>query len=375
MKRHMAKLTGLGLAAILLSNTTAMAWERRVEERPLVQVAILLDTSGSMSGMINQAKAQLWSIVNEFATAERNGKNPILQVGLYQYGSPSLGKENGYIKELLPLTDDLDAVSEQLFQLKTSGGDEYCGWVIRTATDQLPWSTNNKDYKAIFIAGNESFSQGSVSYKTACKAAITKGIIVNTIHCAGGADDGWADGARLADGRFMRIDGNKVVAEVEAPQDAQIAELNTQLNKTYIAYGKRGKEARARQMKMDTASSGISGANMAERALSKSGKMYRNTSWDLVDAVSEEEVDLSKVKKADLPEEMKDMTGEERKAYVTEKTAKRAAIQEEIKKLSAQRATYVAKVQLEKVDKNEDTLGNQMKTAVREQAIEKGFTF
>ena len=39
--------------------------------------------------------------------------------------------------------------------------------------------------RSIFIAGNEPFTQGPVNYAESCKAAITKGIIVNTIHCGG----------------------------------------------------------------------------------------------------------------------------------------------------------------------------------------------
>ena len=42
------------------------------EER--IQLAILLDTSNSMDGLIGQAKSQLWKVVNELARARRNGK-------------------------------------------------------------------------------------------------------------------------------------------------------------------------------------------------------------------------------------------------------------------------------------------------------------
>ncbi len=100
--------------------------------------------------------------------------------------------DNGYIRQLLPLTDDLDKVSEALFKLTAAGGDEYCGWVIRDAARDLKWRPAAKDYKAIFIAGNEPFNQGRVDFRAACKEAITKGIIVNTIQlghggCARGA--------------------------------------------------------------------------------------------------------------------------------------------------------------------------------------------
>ena len=127
---------------------------------------------------------------------------------------------------ILPLTDDLDRVSEELFALKTNGGDEYCGWVIRDAVNRLEWSRSRDVYKAIFIAGNEPFTQGSVDFHASCKAAIERGIVVNTIFCganAEGRQTGWKDGAILADGRYMSIDQNQKVVEIPTPQDAEIA--------------------------------------------------------------------------------------------------------------------------------------------------------
>ncbi|MBA4388232.1 MAG: hypothetical protein C0404_09640 [Verrucomicrobia bacterium] len=344
-------------------------------ERPLVQIALLLDTSNSMDGMINQAKAQLWSIVNEFATAKRSGAKPILQVALYQYGTPSLGLESGYIKQLAPLTDDLDSISKLLFELKTNGGDEYCGWVIKTATEDLKWSANKSDYMAIFIAGNEPFSQGKVKYEDACKAAATKGIIVNTIHCAGAEDTGWAEGARLADGRFMRIDGNQAVVQIKAPQDEELARLNADLNKTYVAYGARGKEYSARQASVDANAQTIGSANVATRAAAKASAQYRNTEWDLVDAVREDKVAVEKMDAAELPDELKKLSAEERKQFVEKKQKERETVQTKIKELSDARTKYVADEMKKTAAPGANTLGDSIRAAVREQATQKAFKF
>src|SRR5687768_7228371 len=84
-----------------------------------VQLAILLDTSNSMDGLIDQAKTQLWTIVNEFIRAKKDGKPPRMEIALYEYGKASLPAQEGYVRLILPLTDDLDKVSEELFALKT----------------------------------------------------------------------------------------------------------------------------------------------------------------------------------------------------------------------------------------------------------------
>ena len=142
----------------------ARAKDPRPPPRPPVQIAILLDTSNSMDGLIAQAKTQLWNVVNEFVLARKDGRPPAIQVALFEYGKASLPSSEGFVRLILPLTDDLDRVSEELFALKTNGGEEYCGWVIRDAVNRLEWSRSRDVYKAIFIAGNEPFTQGPVDF-------------------------------------------------------------------------------------------------------------------------------------------------------------------------------------------------------------------
>ena len=136
-KRFRSTMVCAGLfTAILLFPFTGNA-DTQKEKKELIQMAVLLDTSNSMDGLIGQAKSQLWKIVNELAIAKRNGKNPNIEVALYEYGNSSLSSQDGYIRRVLPLTGDLDTVSEKLFGLTTNGGDEYCGMVIDSAVKNL----------------------------------------------------------------------------------------------------------------------------------------------------------------------------------------------------------------------------------------------
>ena len=214
-----------------------------------------------MDGLIAQAKTQLWNVVNEFVLAQKDGRPPAIQVALFEYGKHSLPSGEGFVRLILPLTDDLDRVSEELFALKTNGGEEYCGWVIRDAVSRLEWSGSRDVYKAIFIAGNEPFTQGPIDFHTSCRAAIERGIVVNTIFCgpnAEGSQTGWKDGAVLADGRFMSIDQNLKVVEIPAPQDTEIARLGVDLNKTYLPFGKMGQAGQARQSMQDANACNVS---------------------------------------------------------------------------------------------------------------------
>ncbi len=345
--------------------------------KPLVQMAILLDTSGSMSGLIEQAKTELWSIVNEFIFAKRNGMEPDLQVALYEYGKQSLDKKDGFIRQIVPFTTDLDKISEELFALKTNGGEEYCGWVIQEATRSLQWSNSFNDLKVIFIAGNEPFTQGSVDYNKSCKEAIAKGIIVNTIHCGSeseGIQGHWKDGAVLADGSFLNIDQNRKVAQINAPQDKEIAELNVKLNGTYIAFGSGGIAGLERQNVQDRNASGISQRTSSARTMAKASSNYRNSDWDLVDALKDKKVDLKDIKKEDLPENMQTMTVDERQAYTDTKASERLTIQKRIQELNTQREAFI-KIEMQKQASGRNTLGSAITNTVRQQAMQKSFSF
>lgn len=346
-------------------------------DTPVVQIAVLLDTSSSMSGLIEQAKTQLWKLVNEFITAKQDGKTPVVQVALYEYGKSSLRAEENWIRQIQPLTRDLDKISEELFALTTNGGDEYCGAVIQRATQDLSWDASPKVYKAIFIAGNEPFTQGPIDSKKSCQEAIAKGIIVNTIHCGSesqGIAEHWNQGALLADGKYLVIDQNQAIVHIEAPQDKEIVKLNEELNKTYISYGKEAPMAKARQVAQDSnaAAKAESGAQV-QRIISKSSSNYCNTAWDLVDACKQKDFDITKVKEADLPEEMKKMTVEERRDYLAKKTAEREEIQQKVLELNQQREVYVATKRKESAAT--DTLDTAMVKALRTQAEKKGIAW
>lgn len=346
------------------------------EEKSKIQVALCLDTSNSMDGLIDQAKSQLWKMINELASSKRDGQTPDIELALYEYGNSGLAAREGYIRQVSELTTDLDLISEKLFSLKTNGGDEYCGWTIQSVTKDLKWSKSNDDLKLIIIAGNEPFNQGKVDYKVSCKAAITKGIMINTIHCGDyetGVRHFWKDGAELADGEYMNINQDAKVVHIETPFDKEILEWNNKLNDTYISFGSVGVSRKEMQMEQDMNAASYGDANNVERAVSKSKKAYRNDDWDLVDAVAKDEKILEKADKEDLPEEMKNMNKKEKKEYVEQKAAERTEIQTKINELNKKRQEFIAEKQKE--DGDTLTLDKVMLKTVRKQAESKNYKF
>jgi hypothetical protein len=335
-----------------------------------IMLALLLDTSNSMDGLIEQAKSQLWKIVNELAAAKcGDGSRPGIRIALYEYGNDGLPSSEGYIRLVSPFTSDLDLISEKLFSLRTNGGNEYCGHVIRTSLNQLDWTTSSVDLKMIFIAGNEPFTQGSISYRTACMVAKEKGVVVNTIFC-GDFDEGmrtnWKDGADLTHGSYMSIEQNRKTVYIPTPYDDRIAECNERLNKTYIYYGREGESKKEQQYRQDKNASSYSRSNEVERAVSKSSHAYENSTWDLVDASKNNQKAIAEADEQYLPEEMRGMNTQQRKDFVARKSAERASIQNEIQVLNKKRQEYIATNSQTASESN--TLDAAMIRAIKQQA-------
>ncbi|MEJ8841369.1 vWA domain-containing protein [Lacibacter sp. H375] len=311
-----------------------------------IQVAILLDVSNSMDGLIDQAKAQLWTMVNTLGRVHCDNKaNPKIEIALYEYGSPRNDVRNGYIKQINNFITDLDSLSENLFALTTDGGDEYCGQVIFKSIQQLKWDANPNSYKVVFIAGNESFRQGSVSFTQACTEAKTKGVIVNTIYCGDrqqGIREYWNLVGECGNGSFSNINQDHKIEDIATPYDDEIFKLNEKLNTTYITYGARGGEYYSKQQKMDQANEMVSKKAAIKRAETKSNsKVYNNAGWDLVDRAGDNEAEIEKIDKKTLPDSLQNKTTAQLKAIVNEKKKERAAIQTKIIALNQQRQKFI----------------------------------
>jgi hypothetical protein len=361
-------------AWILAALATVLAGGLAAAEEK-IQLAILLDTSNSMDGLIGQAKSQLWKVVNELARAKRGGTHPRLEVGLFEYGNDGLRESDGYMRMVSDLTTDLDAISANLFSLATNGGSEYCGMVIDQAVSRLSWSKSSDVLKIVYIAGNEEFTQGGVSYKDSCARAAKKGIIVNTIFCgtnAEGIAGLWKDGADRADGRYMSIDQDKVVQDVQTPFDKEIVSLGDQLNRTYVGYGSAGAASKSRQAEQDSNAAGMGAAAPVERSVAKAQDAYSNAGWDLLDALAQKEVTLGSLKDEDLPPEMKGMSASQKEKYVKELGAKRADLQRKINDANEKRRLFIADAM--KKNTQTDTLDQAILTSVRDEAKKKGFS-
>jgi hypothetical protein len=380
MKNFSRMMGLLPVIAISLIALTSATKPKSVQEnittttaKSKIQVAILLDVSNSMDGLIQQAKAQLWNMVSLMGKANQGGVQPDIEIALYEYGRSSNNSKDGYVKQINGFTTDLDQVSKNLFNLSTNGGDEYCGQVIFTSLDELKWDPSPTNYKVIFISGNEDFLQGSLHYTKACAEANKKGVIVNTIYCgdrAQGIREHWNLNAECGQGSYTNINPDAELEEIATPYDSLLFVLNEKFNGTYMGYGSRGVSAASQQVEVDKMNKGMSASVMAKRVAVKGNKsLYKNEEWDLVDAMEKDADVIKKIDRSTLADSLKTKSDDEIKQIVRQQAATRGMVSKEIEDLNQKREEYI-RVERAKAISNaaNATLESEVEKIIKKQA-------
>ena len=361
--------------ALLLGATFAKDEKKIAPERRTIDLAICLDTSGSMNGLIDSCRQKIWAVINDLALAK---PTPRLRVALLSYGNDGYANDAGWVRLDTGFTDDLDKVSQQLFSLRTNGGTELVGRVLQAALARLDWSKDSKALRIMIVAGNESADQDKeVSFRLMCRRAIGRDIMVNPIYCtrAENVAHEWKEIARLTDGHYAAIDQNRGTVTIDTPFDGKLKVLSSALNTTYIAFaGKKGREGRANQEAQDKNAAGLNADAAVLRSTAKAQVLYF-CSWCLVDTLRRGKVKIEDVKTEDLPENMRKMTMEQRKGYVDGMYTKRVSIQKRIKELNGKRNVFIAAEMAKRNQKDDKSFDAAVRRAIREQAKRKGFSW
>lgn len=371
----MVSLFLLGPAFANQQSTEITESPQSKDSKRKIQLVILFDTSNSMDGLLDQAKSRIWEIVNETSELRHTGKIPTLEIAMYDYGNDGISQTN-YVRKQLDFTSDLDMVSKKLFGLRTNGGSEFCGAVIQDALLELNWSSDSRDLKMVYIAGNEPFNQGPVSYKEVCKLAMDKDVVVNTIYC-GDRDQGikefWKDGASCSKGDYFNINSNEKIVFIPTPYDDQINKLSIEVNSTYVSYGSMGIEKKELQMEQDEEAMDMAPAVASMRAKAKTSSNYNNSQWDLVDAFIADSLILNKLDKKDLPKELQGKSEKELNEYVDQKIKERKEIQDLISELSVKRDAFIKEERAKDKSEKKDDFGTAVTKSIKERAVSKGF--
>lgn len=372
-------LTIAAITAALVSTAAAKKDKKKPEPaRPQVEVCFVLDTTGSMSGLIAGAKQKIWSIANDLTNAD---PSPDLKIGLVGYRDRS----DDYITKKFALTDDLDAVYEDLMGFQAAGGGdgpESVNQGLHEAVGDMKWSADKDTLKIIFLVGDyppHMDYANDIKYPVTCKAAVKNDIIINTVQCGthGPTTPIWKEIAHLSEGTYAAIQQEGGMAAIASPVDARIAELTREINGTVIAYGDAEAQtiARSKVAAADAAEAPATASRQAYFSKKFAGKAISGRE-DLVAEVADGEVELDKVNSDQLPEEFKKMSKDELTAAVKERQEKRAVLQKEMEKLVAQRGAHVKKeLAKQKAEGKESGFDAEIRRAVKTQGAKKGIDY
>ncbi len=339
---------------------------------PKVDVVFVLDTTGSMGGLIQTAKEKIWSIATTMASAQQT---PEIRIGLVAYRD----RGDSYVTKLVDLSADLDSVYATLMDFEANGGGdtpESVNQALYDAVHNMSWSQDDQAYQVIFLVGDAPphMDYNEVRYPEIVTAALDKGIVINTIQCGEipTTVEPWTQIASLSHGEFFQVEQAGGAVAFTTPYDKAIAELSAKLDDTRLYYGSEEdkKKMHAKVAATEKLHEGSSFASRARRGVfnaSVGGRTNLLGDNELVAAVASGAVDLDELEEDALPEALKPMAPAEQEAFVAELANKRADLQQQIQELSQDRDGYLAK-KVEEAGGLKSSLDQRLYDAVREQA-------
>ncbi len=309
-----------------------------------LEMVFVIDTTGSMGGLIEGAKQKIWSIVNDVMQKEAQ---PRVKVGLVAYRDHG----DAYVTKVLPLTEDLDEAYSILMDYEAAGGGDFPEAVadaLADAVGKAGWSKKSDEVaQIIFLVGDAPPQSGRTqpNILTLAEKAVNRNMIVNTIQCGSNPDTRtvWQGIAQHGGGKYFAIAQDGGVETIRTPYDERISELGRNIGDTYIAYGSASEretsDTSLHRMEQKMASN-TSVPTQADRAMNKAMNRDAYTK-DLLQDIENGKVDISSVKEDELPDELKTIPAAERAAEVQKRIGERKKLRVEIMELSKQRAAYV----------------------------------
>ncbi len=355
----------------------AEASEEKSAPQPRIEVCFVLDTTGSMGGLIEGAKTKIWAIANEFISAK---PTPDLRFGLVAYRD----RGDEYVVKSTALTDDIDAIYAELTKFEAKGGGdepESVNEALRTAIREMKWSGDGDVLKIIFLVGDApphmDYEQ-EVKYPELCEEAVKKGLIINTVQCGSIEDTTpiWKEIARLSEGEFTKLEQSGNMTVIATPMDERLAELNKELGETIIAYGDPEMRSSVLAKQAAAVAAPVSVSSDRLKFNEAKGKVVQGPG-ELIDALKAGEAKLDQVGAEELPEDLRRLDKSELAAEVERRRARREELQQQIASLSRERDNYIARQKsiAAKEGENADAFDEEIARIVRAQAARKGISY
>jgi Mg-chelatase subunit ChlD len=343
-----------------------------------IEVCFVLDTTGSMSGLIEGAKLKIWSIANDIIRAK---PTPELRLGLIGYRD----RGDEYITRVYDLTDDIDAIYAHLKEFKAGGGGdepESVNQALTEAVNKMSWNPSREVLKIIFLVGDappHMDYRDDVKYQETCKNAVKKDLIINTVQCGVNTRTApvWQEIAKLAEGSYVQIGQTGDMVAVATPYDKDLAEVHREMEATVVPYGSAETQSKVRAKVASGVAAPAPAAADRAAYMAKGGKGKVVTGeGELLDALESGRVSLKDLKEEQLPDELKKLKPEQREALIQEKQGSRKELQKRAAELVKQRDAYLDAERRKQADAgNRDAFDAKIGEMIREQAQRKGMEY
>ena len=345
------------------------------DQQKSVEICFVLDTTGSMGGLIEGAKQKIWSIANDVISAK---PKPQVRFGLVGYRD----RGDEYVTKQVALTDDLDSLYAELQKFKAGGGGdtpESVSEALHAAVTQMQWSENAGVLKVIYLVGDAppQHYQDGKDWKKVCKKATKNDIIVNTIQCGNiaGTAEVWKAIASNAAGAYAIIPQDGNMRQIAAPQDKELMELNIKIGATLIPCGNAAVKSGV-WSKQAAAEAASPAANASRLSFNFKSEKTVQGSGELIDAIKEGKMKLGDVKKDDLPEPLQKLSADELKDHVAKQQAQREELQKRIAALVKERDAFLATERKKLTGAGKaDSFDEQVAQSLRDQAARKEIRF
>src|SRR5437764_4492640 len=347
-----------------------------LQSKPHIEVCFVLDTTGSMGGLIEGAKQKIWSIANEMISAQ---PTPELKLGLIGYRD----RGDEYVVKSFNLTDDIDAIYGHLREFQAGGGGdspESVNEALAEAIHKMPWSSGNKVLKIIFLVGDApphmDYPNGP-KYPDLCREAAKRDLIINTIQCGEMAETKpiWQEIAKLSEGSYVGISQSGNVAVISTPMDKELSRLNDRIGATLIPYGDSKQQAEVHEKYAAAKSAPVSA--MADRLSynSKTGKAVQGRG-ELVDALHNKTLKLDEIDQKQLPAELQKLDRNELQKRIAKAREERADLQKQIVELSKKREVYIQSENKRLATEGKgDSFDQKVTETLHAQAAKKGISY
>jgi len=349
-------------------------------QHPKIEVVFALDTTGSMGGLIQAAKDNIWSIATTMASAQ---SAPEISIGLVAYRD----RGDAYVTRVVDLSSDLDSVYATLMDFEAAGGGdgpESVNAALYDSIHSISWSQDPDTYKVVFLVGDAPPHMdypNELKYPATLEVAAARGIVVNSIQCGEYAETTrpWQQIAQLAGGRFFQVDQSGGAVAIATPFDDRIASLSRALDETRLYYGSAEEKDRqqARQLAAEKLHRESSPAAQAKRAsfnASKSGDRNFLGDGELVDDVASGRVKLEEIVTTELPEPMQAMSPTEQQDVIETRARQRSELKQKLQALAAERKDYLD-TKVSEMGGADSSLDYQIFGAVKEQAGKIGLKY